>query len=167
MRRASVLWRTSASAGVVSGARAARTLSSRERGRQSLGERLGLHQLDAPRASTLTPWTRRLGAASEGTTPQLGPPTGENLGRRPEGALGTLRHKCTTAQSYSSRVDVYACGRAFPDSGSPRSAFRKASNAMSRMARTRMATSSSRSSLSSVASAIPTIEASGDPRRYL
>jgi hypothetical protein len=86
MRRASVLWRTSASAGVVSGARAARTLSSRERGRQSLGERLGLHQLDAPRASTLAPWTRRPGAASEGTTPQLGPPTGENLGRRPEGA---------------------------------------------------------------------------------
>ena len=59
-----------------------------------------------------------------------------------------------------------ADGRACPDSGSPRSAFRRASNAMSRIARTRVATSSSRSCLSSVASAIPMIAASGDPRRY-
>ena len=49
---------------------------------------------------------------------------------------------------------------------SPRRSPLKASNARSRMARSLVATSSSRSFRSSVDSAIPTIEASGDPRRY-
>ena len=64
------------------------------------------------------------------------------------------------------RADAYAYGGTCPDSVSPRSAFRKASNAMSRIARMRVATSSSRSSRSSVASASPMIEASGEPRWY-
>ncbi len=87
-------------------------------------------------------------------------------------ALGCERVSWPFAYAALSHRDVhprvlvgYFCGRVGCEPGSsPRRSPLKAFNARSRMARSLVATSSSRSFRSSVDSAIPAIEARGDPR---
>ena len=86
-------------------------------------------------------------------------------GLAPSQSLGRSAYARQRTVTLHPRVLVgYFCGRVGCEPGSPRRSPPKASNARSRIARSLVVRSSSRSFRSSIESAIPAIEARGDPR---